>query len=338
MPKLRAVRTKEEAQQVPATEPLEIILAPEGAEPPPEPDDKKAPPEPAVKAKAPEPEPEADAVTALKDQLEKAQKAEQLAQEAVRAAQQQAADATRERDDIRVRSAQHQQQAEDARYTAVVNALGAAVAESEAAQQAWEAADIAGDSKAKGEAQRRLARAEANVARYEDAKEDLDTRRADAKANPPPPPRQQQQDPVEQAIASMPQGAQQWLRSHPEFITDARKNAKLQALHWDVLDEGHSQFSTAYFQSLEEHLGLRQKANPDQEPPAPPARRTSVPSAPPSRDVPSSTTGRATPSRVELTAEEREFARMSGIDEVTYAKGKLELARRKGTGMYQERG
>ena len=63
-----------------------------------------------------------------------------------------------------------------------------------------------------------------------------------------------------------------------------------------------------------------------------------MPSAPPSRDVPSASTGRPQSSRIELTPEEREVARLSGIDELTYARNKRELERRKANGMYQERG
>ncbi len=335
MPRLRAVRTKEEALNVPPTEAVEVVLSPDA----PEPQDQ---PGPALKTQQPEPppEPEDDPSKALQEQLERAKNAERLAQEQLAAAQERERNITRERDESLAQSSQHRDQAEEARYTAVVNALGAANSEAEAAAQAWEAADIAGDSKAKAEAQRRLARAEANVARFEDAKANYEDARETRKREPAPQPRAPA-DPIEAAIQAMPQGAQGWLRSHPEFITDVRKNARLQAAHWDALDEGHAQFSPAYFESLETRVGLRQKPQTqdiEESQPAPQPRRASVPSAPPSRDVPSATTGRPQSSRVELSPQEREIARLSGIDEITYAKGKLELERRKGMGHYQERG
>jgi hypothetical protein len=334
MPRLRAVRTKEEAELVPPTEAIEVIMAPEGETPVERQEPEKVTPKP-------EPEPIESDTDGLKAQLEQAKKAERLVQEQLAAAHAREQNLTRERDETRVESTQHQFQAEEARYTAVVNALGAATSEADAAQQAWEMADTTNDTKTKAEAQRRLARAEANIARYEEAKDTLESRRELRRTEPPartqPTPAA---NPVETAIAAMPPGAQTWLRGHPEFITDARRNAKLQAAHWDALDEGHPQFSTPYFESLEQHLGLRTAARTDpEEPPAPPTRSRTVPSAPPSRDTQSTTTGKpASPNRVNLTPEEREIARLAGIDDVTYARGVLERDRRKGMGMYQERG
>jgi len=341
MPKLRAVRTKEEAELVPPTESVAIDLSPAPIPAEKEPDIQVAPKQP---EQVTEP-PAEDSIKLLKEQLEQSKNAEKAAQDALIAAQQREQSLARERDESRAHGTTLKQEADEAKYTAVVNALGGAIAEAEAAQQAWEAADIAADSKSKAEAQRRLTRAEANVARFEDAKDNMEARREQAKREPPPRP-QAPSDPVEAALATMPtlpSNAQTWLRSHPEYLTDVPKNAKLQALHWEVVRAGHPQFSQGYFQDLEERLGLRQKAQPTQEdieveePPAPQPRRTSVPSAPPSRDVPSGGTGQRSKTRVELTPEEREIARLSGVDEVTYARGKLELERRKSNGLYQER-
>ena len=61
-------------------------------------------------------------------------------------------------------------------------------------------------------------------------------------------------------------------------------------------------------------------------------------SAPVSRDAPSLSTGRPTTTRVELTAAQREAARISGVDDVTYARNLLRLNSLKQQGHYQERG
>lgn len=342
MPRLRAVRTKEEAEKVPQDQSVAVILPDENAPVELEPADPQVelssePPKAHI-AEDP-PAPQSDELKTLKEQLEQARNAEIAAQNALRQREQAMAE---ERERLLSQTQQHREQAQEARYTAILNALGAAQAESEAAMQAFEQADSMGDSKLKAEAQRRLAKAEALVARHEEAKEAFEARATAPKEPPTRASTERQQDPLEAAISSMPPGAQNWLREHSQYMTDPRKNAKLQAVHWDVLDEGHAQFSPAYFQSLEEHLGLRQKAPAqnaieDDDPPPPPRSRN-VPSAPPSRDVPSASTGRPQSSRIELTPEEREVARLSGIDELTYARNKRELERRKANGMYQERG
>jgi hypothetical protein len=69
---------------------------------------------------------------------------------------------------------------------------------------------------------------------------------------------------------------------------------------------------------------------------AAPMRRTAPVSAPVSRIVPD---GRTPGSRgVQLSAEQREAARISGISDFEYAKNFQELERRKALGMYQDRG
>jgi hypothetical protein len=74
-------------------------------------------------------------------------------------------------------------------------------------------------------------------------------------------------------------------------------------------------------------------------PPPPPAPRPqhAPVSAPVSRSVP--TGGGSRPDwetgRTVLSAEEKEFARLSGVDEITYAKNKLRMQRMKAAGEIQ---
>jgi len=60
-------------------------------------------------------------------------------------------------------------------------------------------------------------------------------------------------------------------------------------------------------------------------------------SAPVSRDAPNLTTGRPQKRNIELSAEQREHARIAGVDDFTYAKNLQELDRRKKLGMYPDR-
>jgi hypothetical protein len=158
-------------------------------------------------------------------------------------------------------------------------------------------------------------------------------------------------DPVAAAIESMAHlSARQrdWLKTHRDAYTDPAKNAYLGAAHWDAIRAGHAQDSDEYFALLEERLGYRQPARvaniPAPPPPSPTAaeptqRRMSIPvSAPVSREAPNLGGGNATPSRVELTSEQREAARIAGVSEVEYARNLLRLNQMKRDGHYQERG
>jgi hypothetical protein len=67
------------------------------------------------------------------------------------------------------------------------------------------------------------------------------------------------------------------------------------------------------------------------------ASRGPLVSAPPSRESMSASTGRpSSNTRITLTATERALAHASGISEELWAKGKLELARRKAAGLLQD--
>jgi hypothetical protein len=152
---------------------------------------------------------------------------------------------------------------------------------------------------------------------------------------------QPQQQPQQQGDAldrtNLPQTAKNWLRAHPEYLRDERKNAKIQSLHWDIVqDEKRVPFSEDYYISLEQHLGLRakpqQEAAEEDEGDEQPVRK-SVVSAPVSREAPSSS-GTRTPGTVRLTALQREWAKASGISEAEYAKQVVNLQREKANGSY----
>jgi hypothetical protein len=61
-------------------------------------------------------------------------------------------------------------------------------------------------------------------------------------------------------------------------------------------------------------------------------------SAPVSRSIPSYQSAATVPSKVDLSLEEREMARLSGISDVEYAANKIRLLRAKAAGMYPDHG
>jgi hypothetical protein len=161
---------------------------------------------------------------------------------------------------------------------------------------------------------------------------------------------------TEQIIANarVPDRAKNWLRQHPEFITDPAKNNTLVALHDVAKRMSGEEFSDFYFQQLDNLLGFGQQPqqrqpqpNGNGHAPAAPARNGAQPvwqqqrpagpavSAPPSRESPSMTTGRATGHRAPLTEAEVEIARGSGLSPEEYQQQKEKMLRLKAAGAVQ---
>ncbi len=308
MPRIRPLRTKEEIAAVPQDESVTISLEPEGTVIL----DKEAD-DAAIKARE-----EAEANVQIRPQREPA------AEQRVREREQEAS-----RSQIR---------AEDAEYDAILNAIGAAESEAEAAQRDIAIATEATDSKAVGEASRRLARAEGRLAQLEDGKlaiERAKTTQAARAKEQQEQPVQQQKPTVDQYIDQLPNllpSQRDWLREHPETLTDTRKNMRLQSAHVEAEDAGLRPGTKKYFAFIEQRLGYAEPeeedddVNDDDRPP------TTV-SAPPSRSATNPGTGRSSTTRITLTPEEREVARLSGIDELTYAREKQKMMDQKAKGL-----
>lgn len=170
----------------------------------------------------------------------------------------------------------------ESQYDTVATGLAAAQAEGTAAEQEYAAAFDKGDSLAMAKAQRKIANAEARAVRLDEAKAELEVRRKE--------PRQQQRteqqarpavsdDPIEAYVNGRTEPTKKWLRAHPEWVTDGKKNLKLTAAHNDALAEGLSTDTTEYFEHVENFIGLRQQAQNGNGRETP-KRKTSVPAAP----------------------------------------------------------
>lgn len=340
----RIVRKAEEAKAIPADQPIQVEIPPEGVVDlppseaplgvkPPEAPKKEEPPKVEVKK-----EPEED-VTSLKEQLEQIKKtseenrkrAEEAAQREV-AFRQQYEQQQREWQSTSARAGQ-------AELDAVNNAIAAATSELASAKSDLKTAGDSGDWSAIADAQERIAEAKTRVVQLGDSKAYLTERAERAKAAPPQP-QPQFGDPVENYIVNIPASPKQkdWLRNHREVLTDGLLFQQLTYLNAKAIKDGKMVDSPEYYQFIEQEMGFRKPEPPkapedmDEEPAAPPQ----IVSAPVSREAPSAETGRPA-TRITLTALQREAARDSGVDEVTYARNLLELERRKKNGMYNER-
>ena len=339
MPRPRPLRTKEEIAAVPGDQSVTIALEPEGVVIlNKEADDAavSAQEKPEVQSKPTEDE----ATQELKQQLEDLRKAN--AEQQARFTQEvQARQAAEQRSRQReVETYQHKIRAEDAEYDAILNAIGSAESEAEAAQRDIAAATETADYKAVADASRRLARAESRLSQLEDGKLAIERAKTEAAARAKQAPRQQaapqQNVTVDQYIDSIPNllpSQRGWLKQHPDAMTDPKKNIRVQNAHNEAEEQGLQVGTTRYFQFLDQKLGYAKPDTEDDDVADDNNNRAAGQvSAPPSRTA-TSPTGRTSPTRITLTPEQREIARLSGIDEITYAKNLQKMQDYKAQGL-----
>ncbi len=144
------------------------------------------------------------------------------------------------------------QRASESDLSTITTALEQAQSEMEQAKKDIRSAKDAGDGDAEVDAIDRLTTAKATYLR-------LDESKADAEAKKKAPPRQRG-DPIEAYVEGRTEPTAQWLRAHPDFITDQKKNHKLTAAHYDAVGEGLVPDSRAYFDHVEQYLKLTEKA------------------------------------------------------------------------------
>jgi hypothetical protein len=161
------------------------------------------------------------------------------------------AEAEREKERLRVEAEGAKKQVANSHLDTVTTALNSAKSDAEQAKRDIRVAKDAGDIDAEIEAQDRLAQARADERRLDEARSDLEARaKAPPKRQAPP------TDPVEAYVQGRTAPTASWLRAHPEFITDTRKQAKLTAAHYDAEGDGLVADTPAYFAHVEKFLGI----------------------------------------------------------------------------------
>lgn len=219
-----------------------------------------------VKVEEPKVEAKDSAIDDLAKQYKELEEREANARKAEETARRRAEESERAAQEALRQAEAAKAQARTSNLDTITTALASANAEVEAAKRDVKIAGEAGDYEAQAAAYERLAGAKALVLRYDEAKADLETRR--------PEPQQQRRpaDPVEAYIAGRSEPTQQWLRSHTDYITDQKKNAKLNAAHHDAMAEGHAPDSDGYFAHVEKFLGMGETEKAESKPKRPAAR------------------------------------------------------------------
>jgi hypothetical protein len=218
-----------------------------------------------------------DPIETLKSQLA-------ARQSEVEAANQRATQAETAAQQSTQRARQAEQDAELARTQAaestkstIQSGIAAAKAEADSAKQAYKAAFESGDADKVADAQFRLAGAVADLRMLEQAQSDI--QEAPPKRQEPRQP--PQEDPIEAFINQRTAPTAKWLREHRDYLTDPKKNAKMQAAHFDALGSDIPVDSPQYFDHVERYLGMKTETPaPKPNGAEPSQRRPTAPVAP----------------------------------------------------------
>lgn len=148
----------------------------------------------------------------------------------------------------------------------VLSGIQAAEAEATAAEREYVAAAEAGDFAAQARAQRKISGAEARIQRLKEAEGDL----KDQTATKPAPRQEPRQQPSNDPIAAFTQGmsakSAAWIRSHPDCVTDPKKNARMLAAHNLAIADDIAVDTPEYFSRIEDGISPPVKAQDVQKP------------------------------------------------------------------------
>ena len=221
------------------------------------------------------------------------------------------------------REASYRANAAQSGYESVLTALGAAEIEIEAAKADIASSGMAGDFVALAEAQDRLAAARSRYTGLEVHKQQYEYQQQHPQV-------QQRQQTVGEHVDSDPRLSSQekeWIKAHPDVMTDQVKNYRLNSAYYEALDKGLERNSKEYFEFIEDRLGYRKSEPPKRE------DNPAMVAAPPSRSGGGGPTDKG-PRSYTMTKEEAEIAKASGISPAEYVLQREKLRELKKQGMY----
>lgn len=209
----------------------------------------------------------------------------------------------------------------------VAGAIETVTLEMDRAEQRLASAQEVGDYASAAKANRDLAVAASRLTRLEEAKAAIEAN----KGRQPPTHEGRverkpaaEQDAFEQAVSTLSPASQAWARRNPACFTDPTTYKKVLAAHYAAVADDIQPDTPAYFDMLEERVGLKQKPTERTEAATPAKIRHG---APPSRDGGTGSVSRLQGNKITLTAAEREAARISGLTDQEYATQLIKLER-----------
>jgi DNA-binding protein YbaB len=228
--------------------------------------------------------------------------------------------------------------AQDSQITAFDNAIAGFERDAEMLEERAAAALERGEYQAAAKIQREMAKIESKLEFLNKGKFDLQEKLEVQRQNLTPPERivyEGPKDPVEAYIQNLAPVAKDWIRAHPEVVTDDTLRNLMTGAHYEALGMGLKPNTQEYFGHIENKLGygdggtvyqpeMQQRAEPT--PQYRPQGRTPMASAPVSRSASPTVSRNGNRMSVTLTPAMREAAEIAGMSEEEYAAEMVRLA------------
>jgi hypothetical protein len=205
-----------------------------------------------------------DGIAELKKQLEEAKQQAEVEKRAREAAELRAKSSDQQA--IQFRSA-----AEQSQYETVVRALDQHQAQADIIEARLTKAMESGDYVAAAKAQREQSAMQARIIQLENGKLGLEQKRNQ--------PAERTVDPIEAQLAQFSGPTRDWLRSHPDVLTNPEQGQLAASADIKAKRAGYQPDTTEYFAFVERELGYAQPMEPAK------PRAAPIPAAPPSRET-----------------------------------------------------
>lgn len=278
------------------------------------------------KAAADEPE----GIDSLKDQLAKAKEAQAAAEKDRDEAKRLAGERGAHADRLQGEASRWRNEAEASRYQEIVSAIAGWDQKAQALEASLAEAYQAGEFTKAAKLQGEIATAAAQRLRLDDGKTEMEQRADAAKRQQAETPN----DPVERYLkqSQITGRSADWVRRHPEVVSDPVKQRKVVAAHYAALADELAVGTDAYYDHVDKAMGYSQATDtPISEAGTETERKSPAVSAPVSRSSSSSSGAdsavRREGHKVILSKAQLEIAEMSGLTPAEYAQSLLALER-----------
>src|SRR5258705_10097204 len=266
-----------------------------------------------------------------------AKKAEQRAKERARAMETDNARVTQWGQEQANRAAAATHALLEAQADTIETAITAAEGEAEQATQLWADAMAKGDYVTAGRENRKMMSAQGRIETLRAGKDELaaEVRKKPQAAAPPPPSMMNNVDVMISRMPNLIDSEREWIRSHPDSVETEENKLRMRTAFLDATKRNLTRGSPEYFAFFNDRMGYEDDGGEEEPVPQPrqtPRQNGGGPRG--SAPVVRSGAGTLRPGQYLLTERRREARRMSGVDEVTYARGRQRMIEMKSQGMY----
>ena len=226
----------------------------------------------------------------------------------------------------------------EAQADTIETAITAAEGEAEQATQLWADAMAKGDYVTAGRENRKMMSAQGRIETLRAGKDELaaEVRKKPQAAAPPPPSMMNNVDVIISRMPNLIDSEREWIRQHPDSVENQENQLRMRTAFLDATKRNLTRGSDEYFAFFNERMGYEDDGGGEEEPVPQPRQAPRQNGGGPRVSAPVVRSGGGTlrPGQFLLTEKQREAARISGIDEVTYARGLQRMIEMKAQGMY----